>query len=151
MKNNGNILELQVTNSNISNNNIVITHNNVSQVLSFTEPIAFICGVGTSIRMRDQIEINGNTITIKNFGSMQSGDTVYLIIADCGSSYVSSGIVSGNAITNSNITVDGNYALFINGVCMSPREFEITNGQILIEGNLAPEDGSASEYYLLDL
>ena len=151
MKNNGNILELQVTNSNISNNNIVITHNNVSQVSNFTEPIAFICGVGTSIRMRDQIEINGNTITIKNFGSMESGDTVYLIIADCGSSYVSSGTVTGNAITNSNITVDGNYALFINGVCMSPREFEITNGQILIEGNLAPENGSASEYYLLDL
>ena len=152
MKSNTNkILELQITNSNIKNNNIVVTHDNVAQVSNFTEPIAFICGIGTSVRMQDQIEINNTTVTIKNFGAIESGNVYSLIIADGGSSYMSTGTVTENAIIDSNIVEDGEYALFINGVCMSPREFEVSKGKIIISGDLNPTNGKAVEYYLLDL
>ena len=151
MKNNDEILELKVTKDNIVDNNIVITHNNVSQVAGFTEPIAFICGVGTSIRMPDQITIEDNTVTIKNFGEIEDDNTYSLIIVDAGDSYMSSGTVTENAIKDENISENGEYALFVNGICMSPREFEITNGQILLAGDLNPDDGSPVEYYLIDL
>lgn len=151
MRNNGKILELEVTKGSIVNNDIVITHNNVSQVANFTEPIAFICGVGTSVRMPDQITIEGNTVTIKNFGEVEDNNTYSLIIADAGDSYISSGTVTENAIKDENISESGDYALFINGVCMSPREFEVTDGQILLTGDLDPENGTPVEYYLIDL
>lgn len=151
MKNNDKILELKVSKTNIVDNNIVITHNNVSQVANFAEPIAFICGVGTSVRMPDQISIDGNTITIKNFGEIEDNNTYSLIVADAGESYMSSGIATENAIKDKNISEDGSYALFVNGICMSPREFEVTNGQILLAGDLNPDGGTPVEYYLIDL
>lgn len=151
MKNNNKILELQVTNNNIQDNNIVISHDSINQVVSFKNPMAFISGISTSIKMENQIKIEDDTVTIYDFGPIEENDYFSLVIVDIGYSYISSGIVSSNAITDDNISEDGNYIVFVNGLCMSPREFEITPGKILINGDLNPENGSASEYYLINL
>lgn len=150
MKNNNSILELQITNDNIIDNNIVVTHNAIRDLADFFNPIVFISGISTSVKMQDQIKIEDDTITIYNFGPIEEGNSYSLLAVDAGEgAYMSSGHVSENAIIDENIKEDGSYILFIDGLCMSPREFEISNKKILINGDLNPE-GNPSEYYLIN-
>ena len=142
-------LELTITNDNIQDNNIVYTHDRLSTISTFTHPIALVSGIAGHMSytgITDQVSIENSTITVNNFGPLEDGDSVSIMIVDTGTSYTASGTLSGNAILDSNIKVDKKYLVFIEGLCIGQSEMDISDGKILINGDL-----SNKEYYLISL
>lgn len=146
---NGSPLDLTITNSNIINNDIVYSHDKLTTISTFTHPIALVGGIAGHMSytgITDQVSISGNTITIRNFGPIDTGDSVSIMIVDTGTSYTSSGITTSNSIVDPTITIDGKYLVFIEGLCIGNSEMEVSNGKILLNGDLTNK-----EYYLISL
>lgn len=146
---NGNPLDLNITNANIVDNNIVYTHERLASISDFTHPIALVSGIAGHLsysNILDQVTISNNTITINNFGPIEEGDSFSIMIVDTGTSYVSSGVTTQDAIIDSHIVANGKYLVFIEGLAIGSSEMEIEDGKILISGDLANK-----EYYLISL
>ena len=137
----GKPFELEVGSSNItSDGNLVKQHNYLKNVSRFEHPIVFVQGVGTlydqEYGITDEVEINTNTgiITVKNFGPIAKDDVVNICVADIGAAKLSSGnLTADGKILDDNIGSDKKYLAFINGICTSPSDHEVTDGCIKID------------------
>ena len=137
----GKPFELEVNGNNITvDGNLVKQHNYLKNVSRFEHPIVFVQGVGTLYDQKygitDEVEINTNTgiITVKNFGAIPKGDAVNICIADIGAAKLSSGnLTADGKILDENIGSDKKYLAFVNGICTSPSDHEVTDGCIKID------------------
>ena len=145
--------DLKVTSNNIdSNGTITIQHEYLKQAKDFKHPIAFVQGVATlydeEYGITDEIELNAEIgeIKIYNFGPIEDGDEVKILVADIGDAKLSSGTTRGNRVIDDRISEDNKYLVFINGICTSPSDHEVYNGYIEIDDML---DGT--QYILMSL
>lgn len=139
-------LENQPIEYTINQNNIIETDAIVGalsqNIMNFTKPVALVAGImgGTpQVQITDEVEINteDNTARIKNIGSIVDGDSFKVMFVDLGEAYMSSGTVDeNNAIVDENIAIEKDYLVFVEGLLISPRDYQIDPGQIHIHGLL---------------
>lgn len=177
---------LTITNKDIIDRNIVIRDAYAAAtVKQFKHPMVFVNGIGALFDSDyvafDEVEINGDVITIFNFGEIAYFDnavtkewyitdetndypfvtedgkkiiteikmntaTVNVMIADIGDAYLDNGYVKNNEIISEHIKGDGTYLLFINGICISPKDYDVSEGRISVYGDLKNQ-----QYVLLSL
>ena len=132
--------ELTVTSDNVDENGtIFIQHEYLRQAAQFKHPIAFVQGVATLYNtdygITDEIELDGTAgqIRIFDFGPIENGDEVKILVADIGDAEMSGGFTTNNRIVDSRITEDSKYLVFINGICTSPSDHTVYNGYIEID------------------
>lgn len=150
------LFDVTATSANIDiNGTLTIQHNYLKQVANFKHPVAFVQGVAGCLyndayNMNDEIEINSSTGQLKvfNFGSIPTTDTVKIMVADIGDALLSTGILDSNsAIVSDDITTNRDYLLFVNGICVSPSDLDISTGKLrFTEGSAA-----GSRYVLMSL
>lgn len=130
------------SNTEIVDNDIVI-HNSsaLANIDSWTTPIAFVSGVAGFEQISDQVTIDKttNSITVKDFGPVLEDESYSIMLVDIGSETYDHGTATKNVITSDIIVSDTSvkYLLFIDGVCMSPKDLVVSNGQITISGDLS--------------
>ena len=132
--------ELEISDRDITaNGDIVRQHDYLKKVSRFAHPIVFVQGIGTlydqEYGITDEVEIDTDTgtITVKNFGPINAGDTLNICVADIGAAKLSSGNLTPNGeILDDNIKSDKTYLAFINGICTSPSDHEVSDGCIKI-------------------
>ena len=143
-----------------SEGNIVIQHEYLKQAKNFKHPIAFVQGIATlydtDYGITDEIELDADLGQIKvfNFGPIEDGDEVKILVADIGDAKLSSGYTKTTTIgdkkvgriEDNRITDDKKYLVFINGICTAPSDHEVYNGYIEIDNLL--ED---TQYILMSL
>lgn len=105
---------------------------------AFKKPMAFVSGImgGTvNIMTPDEVVINGTEATIKNIGPIGQNDEFKVMIVETDGMYLDTGTIDDTlAIQSPQITGDHQYILFVDGLMMSPREFNLSEGQIKITG-----------------
>ena len=130
------------SNTEIVGNDIVINNSSaLANIDSWTTPIAVVSGIAGFEQISDQVIIDKttNSITIKDFGPVLEDESYSIMLVDIGNEAYDHGISTNNVITSDIIASDtsAKYLLFIDGVCMSPRDLVISNGQITIAGDLS--------------
>lgn len=140
-----------------SNGDLVYTHAYIKNAARFAHPIVFVQGVGTlydeEYGITDEVEIDTTTgtITVKNFGPINAGDTLKICIADIGAAKLSSGVLTSDGkIVDDAIKSDVSYIAFINGICTAPSDHEVYDGYIQIDKANDIVDGEA-RYVLMSL
>lgn len=115
----------------------------------FKKPLAFVSGVmGTNIVSPNEIEWEGTTLIIKNFGPGVS-DSVQVMVVEANNMYIDNGLIdSDKSIKHSSITNNDKdkYIVFIDGLLISTQDLEVSEGQIRI--NNAVKD---QQYVLLKI
>jgi hypothetical protein len=105
---------------------------------TFVKPMAFVSGImgGTnSIVTPEEIIINGSEATINNIGPIAVGDSFKVMIVETDGMYLGAGTVDSSlAIKHASIVSGNEYIVFVDGLMMSPREFNLSEGQIKITG-----------------
>lgn len=140
------------SNTEIVGNDIVINNSNaLTNIGSWTTPIVFVSGIAGFEQISDQVVIDrdANRITIKDFGPILEEDEHSIMVVDIGNEAYDFGTTTNNVIESDIITtnVGAEYLLFIDGVCMSPRDLTISNGQITIAGDLS----NNAEWFLISI
>lgn len=130
--------EYTINQSNINNGKDAIVGPLSLNTQSFVKPIAFVCGVmgGTnSIEILDEVTINGTEATIKNIGPIGKDDTFKVMIIDTNELHISSGIIDKDKTIKDNaINNNSDYLVFVDGLLISPRDYNISEGSIGING-----------------
>ena len=107
-----------------------------TNAVNFKKPLAFVSGVmGTNIVSPEEITFQGNSLLIKNWGLDTIEAPAKVMIVEADNMYVCHGKIDSKiAIRNSQITNNpkDEYLLFIDGLLMSSRELDISEGEIRI-------------------
>lgn len=110
-----------------------------TNALKFKKPLAFVSGVmGTNIFTSDEIIIKGKSIIIKNFGPGVASPCKVMVV-EANNMYLDHGYLNEKAIiVNEKISNNPNdeYILFVDGVLMSSRELDISEGEIRIANGI---------------
>ena len=121
-----------------------------TNAVNFKKPLAFVSGVmGTNIVSPDEIEWKGTSLLIKNWGPTTIQGPVKVMVVEADNMYVQHGTVD-DKITIKSREVTNNphdeYLLFIDGLLMSSRELDISEGEIRV-ANARP----GQQYVLLKI
>ena len=107
-----------------------------TNAVNFKKPLAFVSGVmGTNIVSPEEITFQGNSLLIKNWGLDTIEAPAKVMIVEADNMYVCHGKIDSKiAIRNSQITNNpkDEYLLFIDGLLMSSRELDVSEGEIRI-------------------
>lgn len=121
-----------ITDSN-GNDTIVGTFNKAN---TFAKPLAFVSGVmGTNIFSPEEIEFNGSSLTIKNFGPGVVNPPVKVMVVEADNMYLTHGSIdSTKTIKHEDISNNPNdeYILFVDGVLVSSRDLIVAEGEIIL-------------------
>lgn len=106
-----------------------------TNAVNFVKPLAFVSGVmGTNIFSPEEIRFDGSSLIIKNFGPGVS-DPVKVMVVEANNMYLKHGLIDKtNTIKHSGITdnVKDEYIVFIDGVLISSRDLDVSEGEITI-------------------
>lgn len=134
-------IEYSINQNNVSDNQAIVGP--VSEnIQKFKHPVALVSGIagGTpQVNILDEVTINQEdfTATINGVGVMTEGDEFKAMFIDIGDAFIESGeVAEDNSISNDLITIEKNYLVFIDGLLMSPSDYEISPGKINIHGLL---------------
>lgn len=103
---------------------------------SFVKPMAFVGGIHADITAEPKdVVIEGDVAIIKNIGPMEDGDSFKVMIVEGNGVYVGCGTVTKDkTIRHEGITTDDDYMLYIDGILVSPRDVDISPGEIRVVG-----------------
>ena len=148
--------EFDVTYEDVYENDyIFIQHEYIKQAAKFKHPIVFAQGIGTlydeEYGITDEVELDpiAGQIKIFNYGPREAneGSRIKLVIADIGDAKLTNGYVTEDGkIYNDAIKEDGQYLIFINGVCTSPSDHDVFDGYVELDHLLA-----GAQYFLMTL
>ena len=148
--------EFDVTYEDVYENDyIFIQHDYIKQAAEFKHPIVFAQGIGTlydkEYGITDEIELDpvAGQIKVFNYGPREAnaGSRIKLVIADIGDAKLTNGYVTEDGkIYDDRITEDGQYLIFINGVCTSPSDHDVFEGYVELDHLLA-----GTQYFLMTL
>ena len=101
----------------------------------FKKPLAFVSGVmGTNIVSPEEISFDGTSLVIKNFGPGVASP-VKVMVVEADNMYICHGTLdSNNAVHNTAISdiPDDKYLLFVDGILVSSRDLDVSEGQIRV-------------------
>ena len=115
---------------------LYIKHDSIKQqVRNFKHPIVFVQGVARlydpEYGITDGIEFkDDDTIWVRDFGPMshiENGeDEIRVLIADIGDAKLSSGTIGKDLrVRHEEISSDGKYLVFVNGICTAPSDHDV--------------------------
>lgn len=129
---------------------IIKQHEYIKQASNFKHPIVFVQGIAsmydTTYGITDEVEIDATAGIVKVFNYGPLSSDISLIIADIGDAKMSSGLTKDGYIEDVNITDTKSYIAFINGICTSPSDHEVSVGKIKSKGIT-----SGQQYILMSL
>jgi hypothetical protein len=133
--------------TNSPSNSVAIFQNSIklnigNNIEGYKTPMVFVSGLGLQeTNIFDDIEIQNNLVTIKNF-VMAKNEIYKIFIADVGDSYVCKGVLNGSYIENDKIDGTKEYIVFVNGILLTP-----TNGDLTIsQGKIRIADAENSRF-----
>lgn len=102
----------------------------------FKKPMAFVCGVHSDIMAEPKdVIIENDLAIIKNIGPMEDLDKFKVMIVEADGVYVGCGTVDKDkTIRHNDITVNDEYMLYVEGILVSPRDLDISEGEIRVLG-----------------
>lgn len=134
-------IEYAINQNNVTDNDALVGA--LSQnIMNFTKPVALVAGImgGTpQVQITDEVVIDrdNNSALIKGIGSIIGDDEFKVMFVDLGDAHMSSGVVNeNNAIVDENIAIEKDYLVFVEGLLISPRDYQIDPGEIHIHGLL---------------
>lgn len=137
----GQPIEYSINQNNVTDNDALV--GTLSEnIMKFKKPVALVSGImgGTpQVQISDEVTINpeDNSALIKNIGAMVGDNEFKAMFVDLGDAYMSSGTIEeDNSISDENILIEKDYLVFVEGLLISPRDYQIDPGKIHIHGLL---------------